>query len=260
MLSAGGSHLHAAFSHLADRGGAEGPADQIGAAGDHQAADKAGTEGHRGLCGERVDELAAKVSVADLDGDGSNELVVGTSERQLAAYNDQGRQLWCKTYPGDILKMDTADMHGDGKSEAIAYLMTETLHQVKADGSEGPVGDVLQAERDNNNGYWGVAGAFAMAIWAPDGEKKKEAQLFTEGSYGVQADGAVKPRGRMGLPRGAGRLVNMYPHEPEVLVTVGGRGVELWSARRDKEGKYTHWAETPGRRSGRRQVGVGWAG
>jgi hypothetical protein len=193
----------------------------------------------------RVDELAVKVSVADLDGDGANELVVGTSERQLAAYDAQGRQLWIKNFPGDILKMDTADMEGDGKAEAIAYLMTETLHQVRADGTEGPIGDVLQAERDNNNGYWGVAGAFAMAPWAPNGEKKKEALLFTEWSYGVQADGTVKPRGRLGLPLGAGRLVNLYPNEPEVLVEVGGRDVDLWSARRDKDGKYTHLGSKP---------------
>jgi hypothetical protein len=193
----------------------------------------------------RVDELAVKVSVADLDGEGSNELVVGTSEKQLAAYDAQGRQLWIKNFPGDILKMDTADLHGDGKAEAIAYLMTETLHQVKADGTEGPVGDVLQAERDNNNGFWGVAGAFAMAPWAPNGEKKKEVLLFTEWSYGVQADGTVKPRGRMGLPLGAGRLVNLYPNEPEVLVEVHGRDVDLWSARRDKDGKYAHLGGKP---------------
>jgi hypothetical protein len=194
---------------------------------------------------QRVDELAVKVSVADLDGDGSNELVVGTSQRQLAAYDAQGKQMWIKNYPGDILKMDTADMNGTGKAEAIAYLMTETLHRVKADGSEQPVGDVLQAERDNNNGCWGVAGAFAMAVWAPDGEKKKEALLFTEWSYGVQADGSVKPRGRVGLPLGAGRLVNLYPNEPEVLVEVGGRDVDLWSARRDKDGKYTRLGSKP---------------
>jgi hypothetical protein len=192
-----------------------------------------------------VDELAAKVCLGDLRGDGSNELVVGTSQRQLAAYDADGRQMWIKDYPGDILKLDTADMNGDGKAEAVAYLTTETLHQVKADGTEGPTGDVLQGERDHNNGCWGVAGAFAMAIWAPDGQKKKEALLFTEWSYGVEADGSVRQRGRVGLPLGAGRLVNMYPNEPEVLVEVGGRDVDLWSARRDKNGLYTRLGSKP---------------
>jgi len=84
-----------------------------------------------------------------------------------------------------------------------------------------------------------------MAPWAPNGEKKKEVLLFTEWSYGVQADGTVKPRGRMGLPLGAGRLVNLYPNEPEVLVEVHGRDVDLWSARRDKDGKYAQLGGKP---------------
>ena len=145
----------------------------------------------------RVDELAVKVSAADLDGDGSNELVVGTSEKQLAAYDAQGRQLWVKNYPGDILRMDTADLDGDGKAEAVAYLMTETLHRVNADGCERPGRRRAGGgTRQENNGCWGVAGAAAMGIWAPEGATKKEVLLFSEGPYRVLADGSVKPVGR----------------------------------------------------------------
>jgi hypothetical protein len=195
---------------------------------------------------QRVDELAVKVSAADMDGDGSNELVVGTSEKQFAAYDAQGRQLWIKNYPGDILRMDTADLDGDGKAEAIAYLMTEALHRVNADGSERPGGDVLAAEREVNHGCWGVAGAAAMGIWAPQGATKKEVLLFSEGPYHVAADGSVKPVGAaMGQPLGFGRLVNLFPNEPEVLATVQGRGVDLWSTRRDKNGLYTHLGGKP---------------
>jgi hypothetical protein len=195
---------------------------------------------------QRADELAVKVSAADLNGDGSNELVVGTSEKQFAAYDAQGKQLWIKNYPGDILRMDTADLDGDGKAQAVAYLMTETLHRVNADGSERPGGDVLAAERIVNHGSWGVAGAAAMAIWAPDGATKKEVLLLSEGPYRVLADGSVKFIGApLGQPIGCGRLVNLYPNEPEVLATVQGRGVDLWSARRDKNGVFIHLGGKP---------------
>jgi len=39
--------------------------------------------------------------------------------------------------------------------------------------------------------------------------------------------------------------VNLYPNEPEVMVTVGSRSVSLWSARRDKDGKYTNLGSKP---------------
>ena len=154
--------------------------------------------------------------------------------------------MWVKTYPGDILRMDTADLDGDGKAQAIAYLMTETLHRVNGDGTERPGGDVLQAERDANHGCWGVAGAAAMAVWSPDGETKKEVLLLSERPYRVLADGSVKLIGAaMDQPLGCGRLVNLYPNEPEALVMVGGRGVSLWSARRDKDGSYTSLGSKP---------------
>ncbi len=186
-----------------------------------------------------------KVSAADIDGDGSDELVVGTSQRQLAAYDAQGKQLWLKDYDSDILRMATADLDGEGKAQAIAYLMTERMHRVTGEGKELEGGDVLEAERKMSNGAWGVAGGSSLGIWAPDGEKKKEIIETSEWSYRVRFDGSVVGCGRLNQPLGCGRLVNFLPGEPEVLVTVGGRDVNLWSARRDKNGNYTHLAGKP---------------
>jgi hypothetical protein len=41
-----------------------------------------------------VNELAAMAIAADINGDGANELVVGTSEKELAAFDANGKILW----------------------------------------------------------------------------------------------------------------------------------------------------------------------
>ncbi len=190
----------------------------------------------------QTDDLEVKACVADLDGDGSNALVVGTSMRELAAYGADGRTRWVRHYPADILKMETADLETDGRAETILYLTNEEVRRVNGDGSERRIGDVLQAEKEVNHGHWGVMGIHAMTVWAPDSEKAKEVLLLAEGPYRVLADGTVQHAasavGNSFGVLGCGRLTNLYPGEPEVMVFVRGRSVHLMSARRDENGSF----------------------
>jgi hypothetical protein len=194
---------------------------------------------------ESVNELSAKVLAADVDGDGGNELVVATSRNELASFDATGKRLWDKHCDCQIMHLAASDLDGDGKAQTVAYLMTEKLLRINADGRERPGGDVLQAERDAYHGCWGVAGAWGMGIWAPDGNNQKEVLLINECPFRVLHDGSVKPAYRMGVPIGCGRLVNIIPGEPEVLVSVGGRGVTLWSAHRTNDNAYPLIASKP---------------
>ena len=82
-----------------------------------------------------VDELTAQALVADLNGDGANELVVGTSQKELAAFDGDGKPLWHKDSPGDIIKLNAADLLDDsGKSQTLVMLGTERLLRLEADG------------------------------------------------------------------------------------------------------------------------------
>ena len=185
---------------------------------------------------ERVAELGVHAYVVDINGDGANELVVGTSQKELAAYDAQGKRLWCNRYEGDILKMDVADLDGDGKSEVLAFTATEELHRVGGDGKEWPRADLHKFQMDTI-GKYGFSGVTAMAAWAPDGPKKKEVLLWAEPCYRVSADGAIRNL-KLPDPQGVGRLVNMVAGEPEALVTFRGNGAILWSSRRDADGNY----------------------
>ncbi len=51
--------------------------------------------------------------------------------------------------------------------------------------------------------------------------------------------------GKIQHPQGVGRLVNLYPNEPEVLVTSSRYGLTLWASRIDAKGYYAQLGSKP---------------
>jgi len=197
---------------------------------------------------EPADDLVVKTFAADVNGDGSNELVVGTSNREIAAYDASGKRLWSSRVPGDIFTMACADLDEDGKSEVLAETMREALHCLNGDGTERYRADLNQALRkvmgdehvDNNTA---AAGALALGVWAPEGPQSKVVVVPSEISYRVNGKGEAEPCWFFqdwGW-RGAARLINLWPNEPEVLATVGP-SITLFSPRRDADGNYVRLA------------------
>jgi hypothetical protein len=210
---------------------------------------------------DRVDELAAQAFAADINGDGANELVVGTSQNELAAYDSDGALLWRKTYwPGDLHTMGTADLEADGRAEVLVYLTSGKLHRVNGDGSERPVADVYQASLDAFDQKAGSLNVTTLGVWKPGGGEQKEVVMWAEPMFRVLPDGTVKVEsGKIGHPQGVGRVANLVPGEPEVLATVSRYGVVLWSSRRDEKDAYVQVGAKPaaGPDSGESR-GLGW--
>ena len=210
---------------------------------------------------ENVNELTAQAFAADINGDGDNELVVGTSQKEVAAYDSNGKRLWLKNYwPGEVLTMSVADLEEDGKAEVLVCLTSEELHRVNGDGTERPVADINKAQLETFDGKAGGGNVTTIGVWALNGAKDKEVLLWAEPLFRVLPDGKVKVElGKIGHPQGAGRLVNLYPNEPEVLVTIDENTVALWSARHDEMGGYTRLGVKPpaGPGSGENR-GLGW--
>jgi hypothetical protein len=121
---------------------------------------------------QRLNQLTAKAMTADIDGDGADELLVATSQKELAAYDAGGKRLWHHVYDGEIHDLAVADLDEDGKSEALCYLDTEKLHRVNGDGSERPVGDVNTVCTSGVN-------IFSIGAWGPDDPRKKEIVLWS---------------------------------------------------------------------------------
>jgi len=206
---------------------------------------------------EPASELGVQAFAADVDGDGDNELVTGTTCRELAVFGSDGRLRWKTTLDADIFTMGCDDLDQDGKSEILVYTTREQLRRFNGDGSERPLGDVNAAYiRDAQ--WSGCGGMITLAAWAPDSVTNKEVMLWSEGCARVLGDGTVKTL-KSGQPRGAGRMVNLWPGEPEVLVTAGFT-VDFWSSRRDQDGNYIRLAGRPtaGEAGGPLMRGFGW--
>jgi len=164
---------------------------------------------------------------------------VGTSEKELAAFDAEGNRLWHKDCPGDIVKLEAADLDEDGKVEVLALLGTERLLRLNADGSERPGGDLYEAQRAVYNGCAGATGVISLSPWGPDDPKQQEVILHSCGPFRVLADGSMKQIPKcMGFAQASARVINMYPGEREVLATVDSLGTRLWSPHRDAEGNY----------------------
>jgi hypothetical protein len=216
---------------------------------------------------EPADDLVVRTFAADLNGDGGNELVVGTSNREIAAFGADGERLWSFRLPGDLFTMGCADLDDDGRSEVLAETMREALHCLNGDGTERYRADLNQALRkvmgdEHVESNTAAAGALALGVWAPEGPQRKVVVLPSEISYRVTSDGEAEPcwfYQDWGW-RGATRLTNLWPGEPEVLATVGTY-ITLFSPKRDADGNYTRLAnkQPAGRPGAFLMHGFGWA-
>ena len=116
-----------------------------------------------------------------------------------------------------------------------------------------PRADIFQAMLDQCEGHAHGGNVTTVGVWAPSGARNKEVIAWNESLIRVQSGGKVIIEGgKMSHPQGVGRLVNLYPGEPEVMATVGRYGLNLWTAKTDARGAYTNLGlrEMPGVDSG----------
>jgi len=193
---------------------------------------------------EPSDEFAAFVSVADIDGDGANELVIGSANKELAAYDADGKRLWHTMYPVDIFNMLCDDIDGDGRAEILIYLTSEELRQVRGDGSERVLADLHKVQVDLH-GRSVDGGILQIGTWAPRASQTKDILLWAGGCYRVLPDGSVKTT-KLAAGGPAVQLPpDFYPGETNVLATVGYFGLALWSSRCDTDGNYDQIVNQP---------------
>lgn len=114
------------------------------AAGSRQAREKAAAKAPRHVRplwsfqreGEPAPWRITRLAACDLDGDGTEEIVVGGSDGTVCALGADGTPRWRVRLGGVVHALDAADLDGDGRGEVVAGCGDKKLYVLNADGSE----------------------------------------------------------------------------------------------------------------------------
>ncbi|GAA2090806.1 hypothetical protein GCM10009759_14680 [Kitasatospora saccharophila] len=138
-------------------------------------------------------------AAADLDGDGSQDVVAGGSSDGVWAFSGPSlltgapKQLWRATVPGEVHAVATGDVNGDGKPEVVVAADTAT---VVLDGRTGKVLTTV----DGGGKY-----VRSVTLADLDGDGKSEILVPTDALRAYRGDG--KPLWTYGAPAGSGEVV-----------------------------------------------------
>ena len=193
-----------------------------------------------------ADDLGIQAFAGDVNGDGTNELVVGTTNQQVAVYDSTGKRVWNKnTYPDYVYTMACDDLDGDGKADVILYTTGEKLYRYRGDGSAiSPPADLYEAQvNDPGIGYPRTGGITAIIPWRPDPKKQKEIAMLAQGEFFVTQDNKIR-YGHVSESRGGTWVHGLLPDEPDMLM-VCNYSLIAWSSRVDANGVRIKIKELP---------------
>jgi hypothetical protein len=123
-------------------------------------------------------ELTCTLRNADLDGDGEEELVVLTSNSELAVLSGDGTKVWSRQFRGTVTAWNIVDMETDGKQEVLIYTTDEKFYLLACDGTERLVVDMEMESRKLEPEKWdrwyNIYCFKHVNAWDPDGDGIKE--------------------------------------------------------------------------------------
>lgn len=176
------------------------------------------------------------VAAADLDGDGSDELVIGTEEGVVFSLR-QGGILWRHEAKGRINSLACDDIDGDGRPEVIVGSADHHVYLLNADGveqwrfevpyymHESVVKTVFGADLGLDRGRAVIAGANSCHFHAiaPDGRELWRYEAIHGASHGCAVD----------INRdGVDEIFAVTEWWPWHCISAQGKGLwPLWSAR-----------------------------
>lgn len=118
-------------------------------------------------------QLNVQTRAFDLDGDGTEDLLVWTTEGEICIVGADGRDIWRRNFGTSILAVDAWDLEDDGRKEILVSLSNWKLHCFNLDGSHRWESNWADIDRRDKGGFFGDGNlVFGMAAWSTPSARK----------------------------------------------------------------------------------------
>ncbi len=139
-----------------------------------------------------TNEMLWSLAIADLDGDGYEEVVVGSYDKHVYALTRDGQMLWRYRAGAAIYAVDAGDLDGDGRAEVVVGADDNQVHALRSDGEAlwryrtgSRVITVLTADLDGDGSGEVLAGSWDRALYLLDATGELRWQSSTDEALSV---------------------------------------------------------------------------
>jgi len=187
------------------------------------------------------------LAVADLDGDGYQEVVAGSYDKHVYAFTSDGRMLWRYQAGAAIYAVDAGDLDGDGRAEVVAGADDNHVHVLRSDGEPlwryrtgSRVISVLVADLDGDGVGEVLAAPWEGGLYLLDAEGELRWQFSSDEALSVVQCAALDDDGQLEIVAGS-EGGDVYVLSPEGRVRwryrTGGYVRELRAYDLDSDGR-----------------------
>jgi poly-gamma-glutamate capsule biosynthesis protein CapA/YwtB (metallophosphatase superfamily)/outer membrane protein assembly factor BamB len=132
------------------------------------------------------------LAVADLDGDGQQEVIAGSYDKNVYAVTRDGWMLWRYQAGAAIYALDTGDLDGDGRAEVVVGADDNQVHVLRSDGellwrygTASRVISVQVADLDGDGAGEVLAGSWDQILYLLDANGEPRWQFSSDKALSV---------------------------------------------------------------------------